>query len=130
MSRRLVSVALLVIAPSWLLVGCGTMGLNLAELPLDPIAVVYWEPEEERRRAERIADQVVEEQKRGVAPVAAIGRLFGTSRETAARFPGRLCLVDPQTAEVTPIRLSPTDAAWSQGWTLRQDATGLGVRTP
>ena len=106
----------LLLAASWLLGGCGTIGLSLEELPADPIAVTYWEPEEARRRAELMADQQAVAQKRGVAEVEAIGRLFGASRESVSRFPGHLCLVDPRTAEVTAIPEAPPGAlpmAWS-----------------
>jgi Tol biopolymer transport system component len=92
--------------------------LSLDELPRDPIAVTYWEPENARRRAELLEEQRVVAQKRGVAEVAAIGRLLGGSsdRGTLARFPGRLCLVDPQTGRVTPVSSVPRGAlplAWS-----------------
>jgi hypothetical protein len=100
------------------LAGCGTIGVSLRELPSDPIAVVYWEPEEARRRAELMSDQQVAAgpRKPGVAEVGSIGRLFGANRETLARFPGRMSLVDPQTAEVTVIRQAPMGSlpmAWS-----------------
>ena len=99
--------------------GCGTMGLNLDELPTDPIAVTYWEPEIARRRAELLEEQKVVARKRGVAEVEAIGRLLGAAgeREDLSRFPGRLAFVDPRTGRVTPVRAVPRGAAplsWSE----------------
>ena len=115
------------IAASWMLVlvgllqpGCASMmGLSLHELPTDPIAVTYWEPEEARRRADLLKDQADRRaQKVGVAEVQDIGRLLGAQQErgSLARYPGRLAFVDPRTATVTPVPQAPLGAvplAWS-----------------
>ncbi len=120
--RSIHGFATLVAAACALLTGCSSIGLSLDELPSDPIAVTWWEPEPARRRAELLdqqkAQQEAEEQKAGVARVEAIGQLFGAPGDRAdmSRFPGRLALVDPQTAQVTPVRSVPRGAlplSWS-----------------
>jgi Tol biopolymer transport system component len=95
------------------------MGLSLHELPTDPIAVTYWEPEEARRRADLLKNQAEKRpQQLGVAEVEDIGRLLGVKQErgSLARYPGRLAFVDPRTAKVTPVPQVPPGAvplAWS-----------------
>lgn len=98
--------------------GCAVGGVDLGELPTDPIAVTWWEPEEARRRAELLEVPEIAPQRRGVARVEAIGDLLGARGQRAglSRYPGRLCLVDPWTAEVTPVRAIPRGAiplSWS-----------------
>jgi Tol biopolymer transport system component len=109
---------LFVVAAGAALLGCGTVGLGLDELPTDPIAVIWWEPEPARRRAEILVEQQQAEQKRGVAEVKAIGRLLGAEEDPGnlSRYPGRLALIDPQTARVTTVTQAPPGAlplAWS-----------------
>lgn len=102
-----------------LLPGCGTIGLSLGELPLDPIAVTYWGGENARRRAEILDEQQkARSQTAGVAHVDALREFLGVDREPdqLSRYPGRLCLVNPRTGEVTPIPQVPRGAvplAWS-----------------
>jgi Tol biopolymer transport system component len=100
--------------------GCETIGLSLDELPMDPIAVTYWHGEKARRRAELLEEEKkVRPQKRGVAHVDGIRRLLGvTDRpDQLSRYPGRLCLVNPRTGEVTTIAQAPRGSlplAWSE----------------
>lgn len=121
-TRVRIALSLLVAAGGFGVSGCATMGLSLSELPSDPIAVTWWEPEEARRRQELLdaqkQQQAAEEQKIGVAKVEAIGALLGVSGEHVdmSRYPGRLCFVDPQTATVTPVYAIPRGAlplSWS-----------------
>lgn len=106
--------------------GCaGVMGLGLSELPADPIAVTYWEPEEARRRAELLQQQEEQQQrgqKVGVAEVEDIGRLLGAHEErgSLARYPGRLSFVDPRTAEVRAVPQVPPGAV-PLGWSDDHD---------
>jgi Tol biopolymer transport system component len=103
--------------------GCGTVGLELEELPGDPIAVTYWEGEEARRRAELLDEEKArleeaQKQKHGVARAEAIGRLLGAGEdvEGLSRYPGRLVFVDPRTSAVTRVPDVPPGAlplAWS-----------------
>ncbi len=119
-SGRVARVGLVLVAllPS----GCASRGLLISELPQDPIAVLYWEPEEARRRAElraqRDGAQPQRSQRRGVAQLEAVGRLLGAApqSESRRRYPGRLSLVDPHTGKVTRIDAAPPGAvplAWS-----------------
>ncbi len=104
--------------------GCAVIGLSLDELPTDPIAVTWWEPEPARRRAElqerqrQQAPPAAGQQRVGVARVEAIGQLLGARGDASGkeRFIGRLCLVDPRTGRVTPVSAAPRGAlplAWS-----------------
>lgn len=121
--RRSLSRRLSALAIAWLLWGCANPGLDLHELPADPIAVTWWEPEDARRRAELLEAPEVQQQrqqqkKQGVARVEALGDLLGAPEQRGglSRYPGRLCLVDPVTAEVTPLRAIPRGAlplSWS-----------------
>ena len=117
-SAARVAVALVALTTS----GCASGGLPIRELPADPIAVLYWEPEEARRRAELLEElagrQPQRAQKRGVAQLEAVGRLLGATpqSESRRRYPGRLSLVDPHTGAVTRIAAAPPGAvplAWS-----------------
>ena len=108
---------------AWTFLGCGTVGLSLDELPVDPIAVTYWGGESARRRAELLNEEkaraeAARKQRRGVAEADALGRLVGVGREPddLARYPGRLALVDPRSLEVTVLPQAPPGAfplAWS-----------------
>ncbi len=100
--------------------GCGTVGLSLDELPMDPIAVTYWQGENARRRAELLSEESkTRQQKLGVAHPDSIRRFLGMTGEPdqLSRFPGRLSLVNPVTLEVTPIAQAPRGSlplAWSE----------------
>jgi Tol biopolymer transport system component len=102
--------------------GCAGGALSLAELPANPIAVTFWEPEAARRRAElaerRESTQRSTPRRTGVAEVEALGRLLGAASPGPdwGRFPGRLSLVDPHSGRVTPLSAAPPGAvplAWS-----------------
>ncbi len=100
--------------------GCGTAGLRLDELPTAPIAVTYWEGEDARRRAELLEEErELPRTKLGVAQMDSIRRFLGMAGEPGqlSRYPGRLCLVDPLTGEVTPIEGAPRGSlplAWTE----------------
>ena len=117
-SRGGAMVALALVAG--LATGCqSVVGLSLDELPTDPIAVTWWEPEPARRRAEMLREQEEQQlaqQKRGVASAESIGAFLGQRRGERERYPGRLAFVDPRSGEVTPIRSAPSGAiplSWS-----------------
>ncbi len=102
--------------------GCAGGALSLSELPANPIAVTFWEPEAARRRAElaerRESSQRSTPRRTGVAEVEALGRLLGAASpgRDRGRFPGRLSLVDPRSGRVTPLGAAPPGSvplAWS-----------------
>lgn len=92
------------------------VGVPDAELPDTPIALSYYDPETQRRRAEALdeqAEQGVRPETPGLA-VARVedvadyfGNLLGRQRReeesVERRFPGRLALVSPRDGEVRPI---------------------------
>jgi hypothetical protein len=111
---------LLVTLLALLVAGCVSTRLSREELPGDPIALLYWEPEEARRRAE------LEEQggssaaaHEGIARIEELGQLLGggDSQEWAAlnRYPGHLCLLDPQTLRIERVEAAPAGAK-PMGW--------------
>jgi hypothetical protein len=98
------------------------------EIPARPIALYWYDAETLRRRAEVIeeSDPTAHGGSVGVARVEDIGRYVGEllgsgaaageEATLAARFPGRLALVDPRTEEVTPLEVARAGAlpvAWS-----------------
>jgi len=107
-------------------VGC-LSGLSLDELPQQPLAVLYREPQEARERADALRDRDPEAQraakarhKFGVAEVDALRRqatnLLGGAPEESDEHAGRLALLDPRTGEVRLVEgarrgASPLD--WS-----------------
>lgn len=107
--------------------GCAS-GLALEDLPTDPIALTYWEPEPARRRAEIIkqreapASGLKGPKRVGVARVGDLGRMMGGASEEVwnrdlRRFPGRLSLFHPATGEIESIPEIPLGAvalAWSE----------------
>jgi Tol biopolymer transport system component len=100
----------------------------LEELPDEPLAVVYFEPEDARRRAEILEQSfqgpAARREREGVASLEQLGALFGAGTpehedvlRRLDRFPGRLCLVDPATGELTRLEAAPAGArplAWSR----------------
>jgi len=103
--------------------GCVSVGLDLDELPLDPIAITYWAGEDARRRAELLNEEEIrlrkiQNYKPGVAQADDLGRFLGVGDESQSleRFPGRLALVDPHSLQVTVIPQAPPGSfplAWS-----------------
>jgi hypothetical protein len=111
-----VSATLLVL----LAAGCVSSGISREELPVEPIALLYWEAEEARRRAELQEQNTGSAASReGVARVEALGELLGggDSQEWAAlsRYPGHLCLLDPRTLKVERVEAAPAGAR-PMGW--------------
>ena len=98
-----------------LVTGCVSTRLSREELPAEPIAVLYWEPEEARRRAELQEKSGSSGATReGIARVEALGELLGggDSQEWAAlsRYPGHLCLLDPRTLKIERVEAAPAGA--------------------
>ena len=103
--------------------GCATGGIPLGELPEQPIAVVYWEAGDARRRAEILAEEKESKEgprREGVAHLEHLGALVGieegAGQKQLARFPGFLALVNPRTAQVERVRAAPPGSrplAWS-----------------
>lgn len=120
---RAFAVALL-LASIQVAAGCAGRVLSLTELPANPIAVTFWEPEAARRRAELLASREAtppqpKPRRSGVAEIGELGRLVGIARpdRELARLPGRLSLVDPQSGRVTPLSAAPPGSvplAWSE----------------
>jgi Tol biopolymer transport system component len=89
---------------------CQSAGIPAAEIPEEPIALVYRPPELARRRAEFLEDDAAKPPPReGVAHVDDISRyvagMFGARGRLGvpARFAGQLALLDPRTGEVRPV---------------------------
>jgi Tol biopolymer transport system component len=89
---------------------CQSGGVPTAEIPAEPIAVVYRAPELARRRAEFLEDDAAKPPPReGVAHVDVLSRyvsdMLGTRgrRGIPARFAGQLALLDPRTGDVRPV---------------------------
>ena len=102
--------------------GCATGGVGAQELSAAPIAVLYWTPEEARRRKEAAVEELrgPGPERRGVARAHDLGALFGatpeTSEEAARRFPGHLSLIDPPSGRIERVEAAPPGAvpmAWS-----------------
>lgn len=109
-----------------LVAGCaGPMaGLSLDEVSEAPIAFVYWEPEDARRRQEIIDDvrsgrSPASPTRAGVATAEGIAALFGRdpwASEGLGRYPGRVALLDPRSGRVSRFEGTPVNArplAWS-----------------
>jgi hypothetical protein len=95
--------------------GCISAGISRQELPSQPIALLYWEPEEARRRAELQEQSGISAATReGIARVEELGRLVGggDSGQWAAlnRYPGHLCLLDPRTLRIERVEAAPAGA--------------------
>ncbi len=120
--RRILIVAIAVLEAA-VPIACQSAGVPTAELPDDPIALVYREPEMARRRAELLLDKEDPlEPREGVAKVGRItdylSELTGArdSRTFAARFAGQLALLQPRTGNLTLVKATVRGAiplAWS-----------------
>lgn len=107
---------------AWL--GCANTQIREVELSPEPIAIVYWEPEDARKRAEAIAQerdparQALRQgpARPGVARMEGLRGLVGAGAQPGI-VPGRLALLDPLSKEVTRLRAAPPGArplAWSE----------------
>jgi Tol biopolymer transport system component len=108
-------------------VACAGVGIPQEELPERPIALLYWEPEAARRRAEVLEQrQEAESQEQhpvGVASVDSLRDLFEGRRPSEhslselARWPGRLVLFHPRSGEITRVDAAAPGSrplAWSR----------------
>jgi TolB protein len=113
------------------LAACAGSGIPDAEIPDDPIAIVYFDPEIARLRAEAFADEEKHRSPRRPAPAAAgsgtvpnvndiatyVGNLLGAVVSSSSDdLAGRLVLFDPKTGARTPVpgaRRGATPQAWS-----------------
>jgi Tol biopolymer transport system component len=103
--------------------GCSTVaGLRLHEVSDAPIALVYWDTEAARNRAEILAqmkEASTGRNRQGVASVEALGSFItgsGISRPGLNQFPGHIVLLNPRTLELTRFPAAPPNAkpiAWS-----------------
>lgn len=124
-SRRVAALGLRAVALALWLPACA--GLSRSELPEEPIAIAYLDPEAARKRSEDLLARDPEvvaadraRRKDGVAPVSEISRqigslLGGLVRERREHV-GRLALLDPRTAEVQVLRAARLGAVpldWS-----------------
>ena len=121
-SRHLRLLCLAALLLSSALAGCASHRIPPSELPVHPIAITYWEPEDARRRAEieAQANEQQPRQKEGVARLENIGAMLGVYDPRAsanlARFPGYLALVDPRTGRVEKVEAATPGSrplAWS-----------------
>jgi Tol biopolymer transport system component len=101
------------------LAGCTAGGVGAGELVQPPIAVLYWDRQAARDRADAQAE-LRRPHKLGVADVGDLGRAMGlgsgAEQQVAQRYPGHLALVDPATGAVRRIEQVPPSAvplAWS-----------------
>jgi len=105
--------------------GCASRKLSLEELPEQPIAILYWEPEDARRRAEILEKAESNESRsrnarEGVARLEDLGTLVGmedrSMQKDLSRYPGYLALVDPRTGNLERVAAARPGArplAWS-----------------
>ncbi len=103
---------------------CRTPSVALSDLPDAPIALMYWEPEPARRRAEVLAGvRNQSRSRRGVARLEDLGELLGAQPRRAgpaaelARWPGGLRLLDPRTGRLERVDAATPGSrpmAWSQ----------------
>jgi dipeptidyl aminopeptidase/acylaminoacyl peptidase len=102
--------------------GCSSVaGLQLSELPQDPIAVLYRSEDAASKRAGAIKDLKARQEgggSEGVARIEDLDALFGGVPEASKHIgePGHLALVDPRTGDATVVENAPPGArplAWS-----------------
>ena len=101
-------------------VACLGGGVRLAELPAEPIAVLYWNDADARSRLE-IEQGATRERgpvREGVARLDDLREWVqgGTLLPALSEFPGELVLVDPRTGKLTPVEGAPPGAqplSWS-----------------
>ena len=115
-----------VLLAALLAAGCSAGGIPDAELPAEPIAVVYRTPEDSRQRAESLqkqdearhpwdapAPEPSDEAVARVEDVASYVRSVVTpdaaAKEIERKFPGRLMLLDPRSRKIAPL-----PAAWGE----------------
>jgi len=118
--RRLLSVLLL----AALLYACMGPSFQLADLPSEPLALVYRTREESENRAERLARSKEEPRPRlpgeGHFRIEELGEYLGLGRsaeEKRADVLGRMALLDARTGEVEPLGFTPHGArplCWSR----------------
>ena len=113
---------LVVVGLSIASLGCVGNSLSRSELPESPIALLYWESEEGRRRSEMLGLEEDEStpyaQRQGVADLGRINDMVQASSGGNAdlRYPGRLVLLDPRSLELTEVPQAPPGArplSWS-----------------
>ncbi|MDG2334039.1 MAG: hypothetical protein P8Q97_07410 [Myxococcota bacterium] len=120
-----VSLGLLVLAFLACLSGCASGGLGLGEISDAPIALVYWDEADARKRADLMANltgRPQDQNRLGVAHIDAVASLIGAGQEAPvsqqlARYPGRIVLLNARTLEKTRLEAAPPNArplAWSE----------------
>ncbi|MDE0886316.1 MAG: hypothetical protein OSB70_12385 [Myxococcota bacterium] len=118
-------VGLLVLASLACLSGCASSGLGLGEISDAPIALVYWDEADARKRAdlmENLTGRSGDPNRPGVANIDAVADFIGVGQETPvsqqlARYPGRIVLLNARTLERTRLEAAPPNArplAWSK----------------
>ena len=105
--------------------GCLAARIPLEELPEQPIAIRYWDPEDARRRLEiqeeaKPGSSSSARTRDGIARLEDLGSLVGigdaSARQALSRYPGYLALVDPRTRTVERVEAANPGArplAWS-----------------
>lgn len=107
----LVAIALLAAACA------GRTALHAEDLPSAPIAIVYRDPETAKRYAELLGRKKSDSGGAGIMRVEDLPKLLGRNEgDLFHQTAGRLALLDPPSAKVTPLDIAPrgTDAPrWS-----------------
>lgn len=104
--------------------GCLGGSLSRSEIAETPVALLYWDAEEGRRRLEMLG--MAEDKKtpyarrNGVADLGRVKDLTGSGSQGNAdiRYPGRVVLLNPRTLEITEVPQAPPGArplSWSEG---------------
>jgi Tol biopolymer transport system component len=120
---------------------CAGLGVQPEELPDQPIAVLYWEPEAARRRAEAMAKLSGGEQSTlGIARISEIGEMLGGRTDDAehslailTRWPGHLSLLHPRTGEITRVEAAAAGSrplSWSSDRRRLLFSTGRTTGVP
>ena len=104
--------------------GCSSVGggIQLSELPQDPVAVLYRSEDAATKRAGAIKDLKARREgsgSEGVARLEDLDAMFGGVPDASKRVsePGHLALVDPRTGDATVVENAPPSArplAWSR----------------
>ncbi len=105
--------------------GCATLGVPPEELSEEPIALLYWDNTDARRRAEILARMEQDDRgpvRRGVARLEGVSDFLSAGQSIRAEpgfsaFPGHVALLNPRTLELTPLAVAPPNArplAWSR----------------
>lgn len=94
---------------------CAGRAIPREELPSEPVALLWWDQEEMRRRQETLEQMRSRggPRRRGVASLEGLGSLLGGAEQSEElrarlrRWPGRLVLLHPRSNEVERVEAAP-----------------------